>query len=506
MATAINRKWINMAIRFIPRLATAITSLMLAGMFSSADALAQGVQRAGLCPAQLNGAIAPILNRPAVRNARWGVLVQTLSAYPDHRQTLFARNPSTLLIPASNSKLFTTAAALIRLGQHYQIRTPVMGDRESPTVETLRIIGRGDPSLTSAHLHRLAQQLSQKGIRQVNQLIGDDTYFRGDAINPNWKREHTLTGYGAAVNSLILNQNGVGLMLFPQRVGQPLRIQWDDPADASQWRVTNRSVTVPATGEEFVSAYRIGNQTAMLIEAQLRAGSEPESTSVSVPNPGNYLVQKFRAALEKAGIAVASATVVKTTPAPPGEIELAAVESPLLRELIIETNLESNNVYAEALLKTLGKVQSPDNGNATASGVAAVKAILAARGVNPNGYQMVDGSGLADRNRASAAALVQTLQTMTSAPEEAQAFRNTLAIAGDSGTLKRRFRHTPAERRVAAKTGYISGVVALSGYLSPPNYPPLVFSILVNQPDGSVSAMRSAVDDLVVALTRLREC
>jgi D-alanyl-D-alanine carboxypeptidase/D-alanyl-D-alanine-endopeptidase (penicillin-binding protein 4) len=217
-------------------------------------------------------------------------------------------------------------------------------------------------------------------------------------------------------------------------------------------------------------------------------------------------VQKFRAALEKAGIAVASATVVKTTPAPPGEIELAAVESPLLRELIIETNLESNNVYAEALLKTLGKVQSPDNGNATASGVAAVKAILADRGVNPNGYQMVDGSGLADRNRASAAALVQTLQTMTSAPEEAQAFRNTLAIAGDSGTLKRRFRHTPAERRVAAKTGYISGVVALSGYLSPPNYPPLVFSILVNQPGGSVSAMRSAVDDLVVALTGLREC
>lgn len=495
-----------MPTRLIPTFFIATTFLLLTGSLLPSHVVAQGAQSRGLCPAQLNGAIAPILNRSTVRNARWSVLVQTLSADSRNRQTLFARNPATLLIPASNNKLFTTAAALTQLGQHYQIRTSVTGNSEQPTLETLRIIGRGDPSLSTTHLNTLAQQLSQKGIRQINQLIGDDTYFQGDAVNPNWKREDTLAGYGAAVNSLMLNQNGIGLTLFPQRVGQPLRIQWDDPTDASQWRVTNRSVTVSAKGEEFVSAYRIGNQMAMQIEAQLRVGSEPESASVSVPNPGNYLVQKFRAVLEKAGISVARATVVKTTPAPPGEVELSTVESPLLRDLIIETNLESNNIYAEALLKTLGQVHSPNNGNAIASGVAAIKATLATRGVNPNGYQMVDGSGLADRNRASAEALVQTLQTMTSAPEDAQAFRNTLAIAGDSGTLKRRFRNTPAERRVSAKTGYISGVVALSGYVSPPNYTPLVFSILVNQPGGSVAAMRGAVDDLVVVLTRLQDC
>ncbi len=473
---------------------------------NSGQVLAQARQSPGICPAQLTGAIAPILNRSGVRNARWGILVQTRSADASNRQTLFARNSSTLLIPASNLKLFTTAAALAKLGQHYQIRTSITGNPTDSSLETLRIIGRGDPSLTTAQLNTLAQQLSQQGIRRVNQLIGDDTYFRGDAVNPNWDREDTLSGYGAAVNSLILNQNAVGFTLFPQRVGQPLRIQWDDSSDARQWRVDNRSITVSANGNEYVDAYRIGNQFAMRIDAQLRAGSEPEPTSVSVPNPGNYLVQKFRTALANAGITVTNSTLVRTTAVQSSENELAFVESPLLRNLLIETNQESNNVYAEALLKTLGKIQNPNHSNATESGIAVVKAVLTQMGVNPNRYSMVDGSGLANRNRASAEALVQTLQAMTRYPEDSQAFRNSLANAGENGTLKRRFRNTPIQGRLVAKTGYISGVVSLSGYLAPPNYTPLVLSILVNQPGGSVAAMRGAVDDIVLVLTRLREC
>ncbi len=473
---------------------------------NSEQVLAQARQSPGICPAQLTGAIAPILNRSAVRSARWSILVQTRSADAGNRQTLFARNPSTLLIPASNIKLFTTAAALAKLGQHYQIRTSVTGNPTDSSLETLRIVGRGDPSLTTAQLNTLAQQLSQKGIRQVNQLIGDDTYFRGDAVNPNWDREDTLAGYGAAVNSLILNQNAIGFTLFPQRVGQPLRIQWDDLNDARQWRVDNRSITVSANGEEYVDAYRIGNQFAMRIDAQLRAGSEPEPTSVSVPNPGNYLVQKFRTALANAGIDVTNSTLVRTTVTRSPETELAFVESPLLRDLLIETNQESNNIYAEALLKTLGKIQNPNHSNATESGIAAVKAVLTQMRVTPKGYSMVDGSGLASRNRASAEALVQTLQAMTQYPEDSQAFRNSLPVAGENGTLKKRFRNTPAQGRLVAKTGYISGVVSLSGYLAPPNYTPLVLSMIVNQSGGSVSAMRGAVDDIVLVLTRLREC
>jgi len=454
----------------------------------------------GVCPARLGSAVKQVTDRAPA--GRWGILVQTLG---DRRTTLASINPTTHLVPASNNKLFTTAAALTKLGAQYRIRTSVYSDSDSPNVATLRILGRGDPSLTTAQLVTLVQQLRQKGVQQVTQLVGDDTYFRGNAVNPYWDREDTFTGYGAPVNSLMLNQNGIGLRLIPQQVGQPLQVQWDDPTDAREWILNNRSVTASAGSGEYVDAFRASTGRVIRIDGQLRAGSEPEPISVSVPNPGNYLISKFREALSNAGIVVNDATVVKSTPLTRDLTELAAIDSPPLSQLLIETNQESNNIYAEALLKTLGRVQSPTTLNATDSGIAAVKDILAPLGVNSAGYSMVDGSGLASRDRASAEAFVQTLQAMAQSPN-AQVFRDSLSIAGTTGTLKKRFRNTPVQGRLFAKTGTISGVVSLSGYLTPPNYAPLAFSILVNHSSGSASEVRKAVDEIVLLLSRLQMC
>jgi D-alanyl-D-alanine carboxypeptidase/D-alanyl-D-alanine-endopeptidase (penicillin-binding protein 4) len=492
---------------FLNARSTAANTLEIPNSFNSGGSavlISQAKQSArAICPVQLEGAINRIADR--TRSSRWGILVQTLDNDPGRRKTLFARNATTLLIPASNNKLFTTAAILTKLGAQYRIRTSVYGDNTQPNQAGLRIVGRGDPSLTTAQLALLAQQLNQQGIQQVTQLIGDDTYFRGSAINPDWDRDDTLAGYGAPVNSLMLNQNGIGLTLFPQSVGQPLRIQWNDPTDTDQWRVNNRSVTVAAGAGEYVDASRSANQWVIQVDGQLRVGSEPEPVSVSVPNPGNYLVAKFRTALINAKIGVANSTVVQATPTPAGLVELGTVDSPPLSQLLIETNQESNNTYAEALLKTLGRVQTPTNLNATESGTAAVKAILSPLGVNSAQYRMVDGSGLADRNRASVTAFVQTLQAMVQG-SEAPFYRNSLAIAGVNGTLKKRFRNTPAQGRLFAKTGTISGVVALSGYLNPPDYAPLAFSVLVNYSSDSPSTIRSAVDEIVLVLTRLKSC
>jgi D-alanyl-D-alanine carboxypeptidase/D-alanyl-D-alanine-endopeptidase (penicillin-binding protein 4) len=303
----------------------------------------------------------------------------------------------------------------------------------------------------------------------------------------------------------MLNQNGIGLTLFPQRVGQPLRVQWDDPTDASSWRISNQTVTVAASGSEYVDAMRGANQRLIEVSGQLRAGSEAEPIAVSIPNPGNYLIDKFRHALTTANITIQRTTVVKTTPALPGQVELAAVESAPLAQLLIETNRESNNTYAEALLKTLGVTQFTNGQDATTSGIAAVKAALTPLGVNPAGYSMVDGSGLASRDRASAEALVQTLQAMAQSPD-AQVYRNSLAVAGVNGTLKTRFRNTAVQGKLQGKTGTITGVVALSGYLTLPNYPDVTLSILTNYSGASTSTVRGAVDEIVLVLTRLRSC
>ena len=499
-----NRVWMTL-------LATA-GALMVANAASAAQPLTQAKVRSSavaqasaagaLCPAQLGSAIDRITKRPSLSGVRWSILVQPLGA---PSRTLFASNATTLLMPASNNKLLTTAAALKALGAQYRFRTAVYGDSAQPNLATLRIVGHGDPSLTIAQLVTLAQQLQQKGVQQVEQLIGDDTYFRGAATNPYWDADDTLQGYGAPVNSLMLNQNGIGLTLVPQQVGQPLRVQWDDPTDASSWRVSNQSITVSASGGEFVDAVRVSNQRLIRVTGQLRAGSEAEPIAVSIPNPGNYLIDKFRAALTNANVIVQRSTVVKATPAPPGQVELAAIESPPLAQLLVETNQESNNTYAETLLKTLGAVQSPGNQDATASGIAAVKTTLTPLGVNPASYSMVDGSGLASRDRASAAALVQTLQAMAQVPD-ATVYRNSLSIAGVSGTLKNRFRNTAAQGKLQGKTGTIAGVVALSGYLTPPNHPDVALSILTNYSGASTTTVRSAVDEIVLVLTRLRSC
>lgn len=465
--------------------------------------LAQAKPANAICPAQLGSAIARITDRASLSGVRWGILVQTLDQ-PTQRQTLFARNATTLLIPASNNKLLTTAAALNALGADYRFRTAVLGDRATPNLSTLRIVGHGDPTLTTLQLKTLVQQLSQKGVRQVEQLVGDDTYFRGVATNPNWDADDTLQGYGAPVNSLMLNQNAIGVTLFPQRVGQPLRVQWDDPTDASIWRISNQSVTVSASGSEFVDAVRTANQM-IRVTGQLRVGSEAEPIAVSIPNPGNYLIDKFRTALTAANITVQRSTVVKVTPAPAGQVELAAVASAPLSQLLIETNRESNNIYAETLLKTLGVTQTASSQDATASGIAAVKATLTPLGVKPAGYSMVDGSGLADRDRASPEALVQTLQAMAQSPN-AGVYRNSLAIAGVNGTLKNRFRNTAAQGKLQGKTGTITGVVALSGYLTPTNHPDVVLTILTNYSGASTTTVRSAVDEIVLLLTRLQSC
>jgi serine-type D-Ala-D-Ala carboxypeptidase/endopeptidase (penicillin-binding protein 4) len=388
-------------------------------------------QAGGTCAAQLSSRLDRIVDSVP---GRWSVLVQN-QAPVGQRQNLYMREPSALLVPASNNKVFTTAAALAKLGARYQLRTPVTGNTNGSELETLRVIGQGDPSFSTSNLRSLTKQLKDRGVRKVNLLIGDDTVFRGEPFNPFWADRHRGEGYAAPVNSLLLNENNI----------------YDS----------------------------------------------------SVPNPGNYLVGEFRKMLTSSGIQIVNSTLVKRTPAPPGEVELANVISPPLASLIAETNQSSNNVYAESILKTLGRLQEPTTLDTTASGVNAVRSILTDLGVNPNRYSMVDGSGLAERNRASAEAFVQTLQAMASRPD-ADVFRRSMAVAGRSGTLQNRMVNTAAAGVVAAKTGTLRGAISLSGYINSGSSP-LVFSILVNS-ESSTGTIRGAIDEMVVLLTKTKSC
>jgi serine-type D-Ala-D-Ala carboxypeptidase/endopeptidase (penicillin-binding protein 4) len=393
-------------------------------------ATAQATSR-NACTTQIASRIDRVINQTP---GRWSILVQN-QAPIGQRQNLYMREPASQLIPASNNKVFTTAAALTQLGSRFQLRTPVTANSLTSDLATLRLIGQGDPSLSTSQLRSLTKQIKDRGIKKVDLLIGDDTGFRGEPFNPFWADRHRGEGYAAPVNSLLLNENNI----------------YDG----------------------------------------------------SVPNPGNYLVGEFRKMLTNSGIQITSSTLVKRTPAPAGEVEIASVTSPPLSTLIAVTNQDSNNVYAESLLKTLGRLQDPVTADTTVSGVNAVRSILTNLGVNPNRYSMVDGSGLAERNRASAEAFVQTLQAMAQRPD-ADVFRRSLAVAGRSGTLTNRMTNTAAAGVVAAKTGTLRGAIGLSGYVNSPKNP-LVFSILVNS-GTDTATLRRAIDDTTVLLTQMQRC
>jgi D-alanyl-D-alanine carboxypeptidase/D-alanyl-D-alanine-endopeptidase (penicillin-binding protein 4) len=460
-------------------------------------------QEAGICPAQLSTTIASIIDRPQFHRARWGILVQLLdrSAHPP---TLYAHDAERYFIPASNAKLLTTAAVLDQLGASFRIRTSVY-QIDSPSHEiTLQVVGRGDPSLTDAELQTLARQIRDRGITQINQLIATDQFFRGDAINPTWEWEDIQAGYGAPVNSLILNQNSIGLTLIPQQLGQPLRVEWDNPAEANHWQIDNRSQTVETTAPEFVDVGRDLSQPTLLVRGQLQVGSASELVSVSIPQPASYFLQHFQQALSSAGIQV-DRSVVSPGLALPQASEIAAIESPPLADLLIETNRDSNNLYAEALLRILGVTHAPNADSSLEAGITALTASLTHLGVHPDGYHLVDGSGLSRRDLISPDALVETLQAMARSPN-ASTYRASLSVAGVNGTLQHRFQNTPLQGKLYAKSGSLNGVIALSGYLEPPNHVPLVISIIVNQLDQPLPEVEQAIDHIVTLLSQLHPC
>jgi serine-type D-Ala-D-Ala carboxypeptidase/endopeptidase (penicillin-binding protein 4) len=453
---------------------------------------------AGICPAQLTEKIMAITNRPEFRRSRWGILVQTRD-----RQTLYAQDADRYFVPASNAKLLTTAAALEVLGDRYTIRTSVY-QVPSPEGIVLRVVGRGDPSFADEQINALAQQIAARQIKQIRQLIIDDSYFQGDAVNPSWEWEDVQSGYGAPVNSLILNENLIGLTLFPQSVGQPLRVVWDDPTEGDRWQIDNRSVTVEPTAEESLAVGRDLRRSRLHVRGQLRAGSASEAVAVAVTQPDRHFLQQFRQALQRQGITIQQSRFVADANPIAGK-EIASVNAAPLSKLVTVANQESNNLYAESLLRTLGSVQAPKSESSLEAGLEVLRAALSRLGVDSESYSLMDGSGLSRRNWVTPTALVDTLQGMGRSPN-ALIYRDSLAIAGQNGTLKNRFRDTPVAGKLYGKTGFISGATALSGYLEAPDYSPLVLSILINQFDQPLGEIQEALDEIVLLLAQLQRC
>ncbi|WP_019509359.1 D-alanyl-D-alanine carboxypeptidase/D-alanyl-D-alanine-endopeptidase [Pleurocapsa sp. PCC 7319] len=448
-----------------------------------------------ICPEDLPRAIEKIVNRPQFKRSLWGIEIQTLGS----GDSLYSLNGDKFFTPASSAKLLTTAAALSELGADYRITTPIYAVGNPPHLTSLRIKGQGDPTISTKELKNLVHQLQRQGIKEIEELIVDDSYFDSPTINPTWEWLDVHSYFATAVNSTILNQNTVTLTLLPQQLGQPVKFRWSDAIAARQWQVINKAITGESDLPYNVEIDGDLGKPTLLIRGELAQNEPPDIWDLAIVDPAHYFLESLRLHLAQAGIAVNKGFTFNQTHKNELETELTAITSPPLPKILQQINQESNNLFAEAIAKILAKKLN------TKTPIEAINQSLTKLGIDPEEYILIDASGLSRQNLITPQTLVKTLKIMSRSPE-AEYYRESLAIAGVNGTLKNRFRNTSVSRKLWGKTGTLTGVVTLSGYIYPSQYPTIAFSILLNNSEISNREIRQAIDEIVVIINHLNKC
>jgi D-alanyl-D-alanine carboxypeptidase/D-alanyl-D-alanine-endopeptidase (penicillin-binding protein 4) len=458
-----------------------------------------------------------LLSPPELQQASWAVAVQSMAS----DEVLYRRNAAKFMVPASNMKLVTLAAAAERLGWEYRYETRL---ETAATIEhgkllgDLIVVGDGDPTISGPHstpaplFDAWAAELSAAGIESIaGRVIGDDNAFDDRGLGAGWSWDYLAQGFAAPVGALQYNANAVDITFRAgPRPGTPVVIEGHPPAVGPT--LLNYLVTGEANSETAIEFRRpVGGQTLEL-RGSVPAGAPDFIKSASVENPTQFYVSALRATLIAHGISVAGEALdiddvtdrfgAAAVPPPSSDRHvLARHSSPPLREMAVLMMKVSQNVYADSLLKTMGAV----NGNGTVEGGRhAVREVLQGWGIPPEGYILADGSGLSRYNYVTADLLVKILRQMHD-PRHAANFEATLPIAGVDGTLAERMKRMPLQGNVHAKTGSLANVRALSGYVTTRDGEQLAFSILANHfnvPNTSVDAVTDAIVDRLASFSR----
>ncbi|KRP64261.1 D-alanyl-D-alanine carboxypeptidase/D-alanyl-D-alanine endopeptidase [Pseudomonas orientalis] len=422
--------------------------------------------------------------------------------------TLYQHNPRTRLVPASNLKLLTTAAAMDVLGPQYRFATQLLsnGTRQGDRLTgNLYLRGVGDPAIQYADYQALAAQLASQGVRQVQgDLVFDDTWFDAERLGVDWSHDDETTYYGAQISALTVSPNtdfDAGSVLVtaraPLRVGQPVSVDIFPPTDYLQ--LSNRAVSGP--GNSYGINRRHGTNLLQLSGAV--APGRQSQQLISVWEPTQLVANLFEHALAQQGITVQGRRVMGG--ASPAVVTLLAEhQSAPLQELITPLLKLSNNTMSEALLKAMGR-QTANSGTA-AAGALAVAGFLKRQGLDTTTLSQVDGSGLSRRNLVSSQTFTDLLLVAGKQPWF-DAWYNALPVAGNTdrmtgGSLRYRLRGTPADNNLHAKTGSMAGVSSLSGYVTDAQGRKLVFSMLTNNYVVDGAQVKALEDRMAVALSR----
>lgn len=445
-----------------------------------------------------------ILDDPRYDGSQVGVVVRSAET----GELLYARNPGRRQLPASNVKLFSSTAALELLGPDYRFRTQLLtdGTRDgSRLTGDLFIRGGGDPTMLAGDYRSLAARLAASGVQVVDgDLVADDTFFDDVRLGNSWSWDDEPYYYSAQTSALTVAPNtdyDSGTVIVRVRPGAAGgRPEIVLQPRTSYLRVVNRAVTGPAGSDDTISVVRRHGRNVIDVTGSIPAGSAEYLDWATVWEPTGYAADVFRRALAGQGIRVTGA--IRYAGTPTDARPLVGHDSMTVGRMLTPFLKLSNNMHAEALVKTVG-AETADEGSWDA-GLAAMTEALAGLGVRDDTMRLVDGSGLSRRNLVPPGQLVRLLMAARGEPWF-PAWYDALPVAGASarlvgGTLRYRMGGTAAAFNLHAKTGSLTGVSALSGYVTDADDELLVFSVVSN--NYLASSVKDVEDAIGVTLAR----
>jgi serine-type D-Ala-D-Ala carboxypeptidase/endopeptidase (penicillin-binding protein 4) len=412
------------------------------------------------------------------------------------REVLYSLNERALFNPASNQKLFTASTALLTLGPTYAFSSMVYADT---LTHTLLVKGFGDPLLSTEDLDSLARVIApQCSDARPWRLAVDPTFFDDLSWGEGWTWDEEPAAYGMFISPLMLNNNAITVQVQPgPQQGDPAIVTTDPPTSYISFECT--ATTGPDTGASDLTVTRKWRERSNTISVTgtVRKGSRPTTQRLSVWKPELYAGTVLAERLQKYGMKIhgVGLDTVRSTAR-----ELARFQH-AIDTVVTFFNKESDNLSGEALLKTMGALRYGGPGTAR-NGIRVVDSLLSRWGIDTNSVSIVDGSGLSRYDLTSVSTIITLLDHMYREPAVFKTFIHSLPIAGVDGTIGSRMRSTPAQGNVRAKTGTLSGVTALSGYVRSGENEPLAFSILMQNFTGGARRYREVQDRIGILLSQ----
>ncbi|MBT9332108.1 D-alanyl-D-alanine carboxypeptidase/D-alanyl-D-alanine endopeptidase [Paracidobacterium acidisoli] len=482
---------------------------------------------------------------PVLESMHWGISVTGLDGAP-----IFALNANQLFEPASNAKLFTTAASLALLPSTATWTTDVVTSgkisKNGIIHGDVSLLGAGDPTMSGrsypytgkterpnpplAALDSMADQLAASGIHRIEgDIVGDDSWFPWERYGLGWSWDDLEWEYGAPVSALTVNDNVVYLNVAPsaqpggeqhKEAGIATNIVWYP--DTPYYSIENSLHVLPGTQPGAPGVDRLpGSKTIRLYGTTNQNGLH---VALAIDDPAEYAAVAFRQMLLTRGITVTGRAIAKhrfaensqsfraevdqsvvlhpldlITIQPPtqGLQVLASHISPPLSQDVTVTNKVSQNLHAELYLRVLGRLEGNDG--SIAQGERVLRQFLISAGVDPGDFIFFDGSGLSEKDLITPRATT-TLLTYAARQPWGDLYRSTLPVGGVDGSLAERFTDPVLKNRVFAKTGTLSEVNSLSGYVMAASGKVLAFSILSNDAPSPEEVSRRAIDKIVAAI------